>query len=50
MTPRICAGGLIVFGIISLIVHLRAGALVVVMGAALLVISDNQRKRKRKNA
>jgi hypothetical protein len=49
MIPRVCAGFLIFLGIISLIFHLRAGAFMVVIGAALLVMGDKQRKRKLKN-
>jgi hypothetical protein len=50
MIPRLFAGFLIFLGIISLIFHLRAGAFMAVIGAALLVIDDKQRKRKLKNA
>jgi hypothetical protein len=49
MIPRLCAGFLIFLGIISLIFHLRAGAFMVVIGAVLLVVDENQRKRKRTN-
>jgi hypothetical protein len=49
MIPRICAGFLISLGILSLILHLRAGAFMVVIGAVLLVIVEDQRKRKLKN-
>jgi len=49
MILRFCAGFLILLGIISLIFHLRAGAFMVVIGAVLLVMDDNQRKRKLKN-
>jgi hypothetical protein len=49
MIPRICAGFLIFLGVISLIFHLRSAAFMVVIGAALLVIDGNQRKRKLNN-
>jgi hypothetical protein len=49
MIPRLCADFLICLGILSLILHLRAGAFMVVIGTVLLVVDENQRKRKPKN-
>jgi len=45
----ICAGFLIVLGIVSLIFRLESGALIVILGAGLLVLDDKQRKRRLKN-
>jgi len=46
---RWCAGFLIALGIVSLFIHLESGALIVIVGAFLLVMDDRQRKRRPKN-
>jgi hypothetical protein len=46
---RFCAAFLIVLGIVSLFFHLESGALIVIVGAFLVVLNDRQRKRKSGN-
>jgi hypothetical protein len=46
---RLCAGFLIVLGIASLFFHLESGALIVIVGAFLIVLDDRQRKRQSRN-
>lgn len=49
MILRICAGFLIVLGIVSLVFHFGSGVPPVIIGTGLLIVDDKQRKRKLTN-